>query len=253
MSQHELSLAEGAIELESPRYSSEAATEVATVVAVLNVPKLAEVLSPPPRPVATREDCAVVAVVWVVPLATDARTGSCGGRAGFVTFTFKLELGPLTRVRRGESGLGGIGACALSGIVSASWNVSLVSESSSESVTKADSLGREDGRTGTLSFLGGSGGGFSGEGTALAFAVFPDEPDADKSLTSLAEVHSPPAVVVVGLSSAGLLDRTVGKLGLGGLQRFAALGVGDTECCSVERLGVDDDAAFDRVPYGLFG
>ena len=76
--------------------------------------------------------------------------------------------------------------------------VSLVSESSSESVTKADSLGREDGRTGTLSFLGGSGGGFSGEGTALAFAVFPDEPDADKSLTSLAEVHSPPAVVVVG-------------------------------------------------------
>ena len=87
MSQHELSLAEGAIELESPRYSSEAATEVATVVAVLNVPKLAEVLSPPPRPVATREDCAVVAVVWVVPLATDARTGSCGGqcydRGGF--------------------------------------------------------------------------------------------------------------------------------------------------------------------------
>ena len=141
----------------------------------------------------------------------------------------------------------------LIGIVSASWNVSLVSESSSESVTKADSLGREDGRTGTLSFLGGSGGGFSGEGTALAFAVFPDEPDADKSLTSLAEVHSPPAVVVVGLSSAGLLDRTLGKLGLGGLQRFAALGVGDTECCSVERLGVDDDAAFDRVPYGLFG
>ena len=59
--------------------------------------------------------------------------------------------------------------------------------------------------------------------------------------------------MVVGLSSAGLLDRTVGKLGLGGLQRFAALGVGDTECCSVERLGVDDDAAFDRVPYGLFG
>ena len=44
----------------------------------------------------------------------------------------------------------------------------------------------------------------------------------------------------------------VGKLGLGGLQRFAALGVGDTECCSVERLGVDDDVAFDRVPYGLF-
>ena len=59
--------------------------------------------------------------------------------------------------------------------------------------------------------------------------------------------------VVVGLSLARLLDRTVGKLGLGRLQRFAALGVGDTECCSVERLGVDDDAAFDRVPYGLFG
>ena len=134
-----------------------------------------------------------------------------------------------------------------------SWNVSLVSELSSPTVTKADSLGREVGTTGTLSFLGGSGGGFSGEGTtALAFAVFPDEPDADKSLTSLAEVHSPPAaVVVVGLSSAGLLDRTVGKLGLGGLQRFAALGVGDTECCSVERLGVDDDATFDRVPYEL--
>ena len=59
-------------------------------------------------------------------------------------------------------------------------------------------------------------------------------------------------VVVVGLSLARLLDRTVGKLGLGRLQRFAALGVHDTECCSVERLGVDDDAAFDRVPYGLF-
>ena len=188
---------------------------------------------------AKREDCAIVAAVRVVTLATNARV--------------EIELGPLAHVRHGESGLGGISACASSGIVSASWNVSLASESSSESVTKADSLGREDGRTGTLSFLGGSGGGFSGEGTALAFAVFPDEPDADKSLTSLAEVHSPPAVVVVGLSSAGLLDRTVGKLGLGGLQRFAALGVGDTECCSVERLGVDDDAAFDRVPYGLFG
>ena len=31
------------------------------------------------------------------------------------------------------------------------------------------------------------------------------------------------------------------------------LGFGDTEYCSVERLGVDDDAVFDRVPYGLFG
>ena len=36
-------------------------------------------------------------------------------------------------------------------------------------------VSKEDSRTGTLSFLGGSGGGFSGEGTALAFAVFPDE------------------------------------------------------------------------------
>ena len=129
----------------------------------------------------------------------------------------------------------------------------MASVSSSESVTKADSLGREDGRNGTLSFLGGSGGGFSGEGTALAFAVFPDEPDADKSLTSLAEVHSPPAVVVVGLSSAGLLDRTVGKLGLGELQPYATLGVSETECCSVERLGADDDTILDRVPYGVFG
>ena len=120
MSQYELSDTDGVIGLGSTRYSSEAATEVTNVMVVLNVPKLAEVLSPPPRPVATREDCAVVAVVWVVPLATDARTGSCGGRAGFVTFAFKLELGPLTRVRRGESGLGGIDACASPGIVSAS-------------------------------------------------------------------------------------------------------------------------------------
>ena len=52
----------------------------------------------------------------------------------------------------------------------------------------------EDSRTGTLSYLGVSGGGFSGEGTALTFAAFPDEPDADKSL---AEVHPPPVVVVV--------------------------------------------------------
>ena len=36
------------------------------------------------------------------------------------------------------------------------------------------------------------------------------------------------------------------------LQCYAALGVGDTESCSVERLGVDNDAAFGRVPYGLF-
>ena len=133
-----------------------------------------------------------------------------------------------------------------------SWNVSLVSELSSPTVTKADSLGREDGSAGALSFLSGSSGGFSSEGTALTFAVFLDEPDADKSLTSLA-AHSPPVIVAVGLSSAMLLDRTVGKLGLGELQSYATLGVGDTECCSVERLGVDNDAAFDRVPYGLFG
>ena len=119
-------------------------------------------------------------VDWVVPLATDARADSCGARVG-CTFTFKLELGPLTRFRRGESGLGGIGACAVSGIVSASWNASLVSESSSEPVAKADSLGREDGRTGTLSFLGGSDWGDSDEGAALTFAVLPDEPDTDRS------------------------------------------------------------------------
>ena len=38
-----------------------------------------------------------------------------------------------SRVRRGESGLGGIGAYALSEIASASQDVSLASESSSES------------------------------------------------------------------------------------------------------------------------
>ena len=56
---------------------------------------------------AKREDCAIVATVT---LATNARV--------------ELELGPLAHVRHGESGLGGIGACASSGIVSASWNVS---------------------------------------------------------------------------------------------------------------------------------
>ena len=76
----------GTIELESPQYSSEAATEVATVMTVLNVPKLADALSPQPRPGAGGDDCAVVAVVWVVPLATDARAGSYGGRFG-CTFT----------------------------------------------------------------------------------------------------------------------------------------------------------------------
>ena len=45
-----------------------------------------------------------------------------------------------------------------------------------ESATKADSLGRGERRTGTLSFLGVSGRGFSYEGMALTFAVSPDEP-----------------------------------------------------------------------------
>ena len=174
---------------------------------VLNELKLSDVLSPQPRPGTNRDDCAVVAVVWVVPSATDARAGSYGGQFGCAV-TSILEFGPLTHVRHGESGLRSISACALSGIVSASWNVSVVSESSSESVNKANLLGREDNRTGALSFLGGSGGGFSGEGTALSFAVFPDEPDTDKSLTSLAEVHSP-VVVVVG----AVLSRAVGSNG----------------------------------------
>ena len=108
------------------------------------------------------EDCAIVAAVRVVALAINARV--------------ELELGPLAHVRHGESGFGGIGACASSGVVSASWNVSLASESSSEFVTKADSLRREDSRTGTLSFLGVSGGDFSGRDIALTFAVFLDEP-----------------------------------------------------------------------------
>ena len=78
----------------------------------------------------------------------------------------------------------------------------------------------------------------SSEGTVLTFAIFPDEPDVDKYLASLAEVHSPPVVVVVGLSR----DPAIGYLGFG-----------DTEYGSVERLGVDDDAVFDCIPYGLFG
>ena len=98
----------------------------------------------------------------------------------------------------------------------------MASESSSESVTKAGSLCRKDNRAGALFCLGGSGGGISGEDKTLSFAVFPDEPDADKSLPSLAEVHSPPVVVAVGLSSAELLDETVGSR-VGGLQRFAAV------------------------------
>ena len=106
------------IELESLQYSSEAATEVAAIVTVLNVLKLADVLSPQPRPGANRDDCAVV---WVVPPATNARAGSCRSQFG-CAFTCKLELGPLTRVQHGESGLGGISACALSRIVSAPRN-----------------------------------------------------------------------------------------------------------------------------------
>ena len=139
------------------------------------------------------EGCAVVAAVEVITFATNARVG--------------LASGPLAHVRRGESGLGGIDAYASPGIVSASWNVSLASESSSESVSKAVSLGRKDSRTGTLSFLGVSGGGFSGEGTAPTPAALPDEADARQVPRLLAEVHSPLVVVVVGL-----FDRTVGKL-----------------------------------------
>ena len=65
------------------------------------------------------EGCAVVAAVGVITLATNARVG--------------LGLGPLAHVRSGESGLGGIDACALSEIASAFQDVSLASESSSES------------------------------------------------------------------------------------------------------------------------
>ena len=75
LSQYELSDTDGTIELGSPQYSSEAAKEVATVVAVLNMLKLADVLSPQPRPSADRDDCADVAVVWVVPLTTAAHAG----------------------------------------------------------------------------------------------------------------------------------------------------------------------------------
>ena len=122
------------------------------------------------------EGCAVIAAVGVITLASNARVG--------------LELGLLAHVQRGKSGLEGIYACASPGIISASWNVSLASESSSESVTKAVALSRKDSGTGTLSFLGVSGRGFSGEGTTLTLAVLLDEPDADKSLASLAEFHS---------------------------------------------------------------
>ena len=70
----------GVIELESPRDSSKAATEVATVVVVLNVPKLAEVLSPPPKLGANGEDCTAVASrAWVhaeVELGSHSRSNS---------------------------------------------------------------------------------------------------------------------------------------------------------------------------------
>ena len=160
--------------------------------------------------------CAIVAAVWVARV--------------------ELESGPLAHVQRGESGLGGIGACASSGIVSVSWNVSLSSESSSESVTKADLLGSEDSRTGTLPFLGVSGGRIFGEGIALTFAVLPDEPDTDESLASLAEVHSPP---VAGWGSVGTRFR-----------RLPCRRHGVVQC---REIRCNDDTALDRVQYGLFG
>ena len=64
----------------------------------------------------SRKDCAIVAAVWVVTLATNAGV--------------ELELGPLAHVQHRESSLGGIGASSSSGIVSASWNVSLASSPS---------------------------------------------------------------------------------------------------------------------------
>ena len=133
--------------------------------------------------------------------------------------------------------------CASSGIVSALWNTLLVSESPPESVAKADSLGREDDRTGILSFLVSSGGSFSGEGAALTFAVFPDEPDADRSLASLAEVHPPPVVVVVD----GRRDRARRAPVL------RSLGCWRHGVLQCREVGVDKDAAFHRVTYGLFG
>ena len=179
----------------------------------------------PPTVWANREDCAVVAVVWVVPFATYAG----------VELPARARLTWRKQARR-HMRMWPIRDCL--SVVERLVGI--------ESVTKADSLGREDSGTGTLSFSGISGGGFPGEGTALTFAVFPAEPGADKSLASRAEVQSPPVVVVVWLS-----DRTVGRLGPGEPQRYS-LRAGDTECYSVERLGVDDDAAFNHVPYGLF-
>ena len=89
-------------------------------MAALNMLKLADVLSTPPRPGANRDDCTDVAVVYHsqpmrARVHVEVRLGA---------LTYKLELGLLTRVRRGESGFGGIGACALLGIVSVSRNIS---------------------------------------------------------------------------------------------------------------------------------
>ena len=80
-------------------------------------------------------------------------------------------------------------------------------QSRPESVNKTDSLCREDDRGEALSFLGVSGGGFSGEGTALTLAALPDEPDADKSPASLVDVHPPPVVVVVGPQPGCWIER----------------------------------------------
>ena len=119
----------------------------------------------PPTVWANREDCAVVAVVWVVPFATNAGV-ELPARA---RLTWRKQARRHMRMWPIRDRLSVVER--LVGI---------------ESVTKADSLGREDSGTGTLSFSGISGGGFPGEGTALTFAVFPDEPDADKSLASRA-------------------------------------------------------------------
>ena len=112
----------------------------------------------------------------------------------------------------------------------------------SHPVTKADSLGREDGRTGALSLLGSISGAFPAKAQYSHLQSSQNEPDVDNSLASLAKVHSPPAVVNVGL-----LDRMVGSAGTSTSQPCVSA------ICSVERLGVDDDATFHRDSYGLFG
>ena len=55
-----------------------------------------------------------------------------------------------------------------------------------------------------------------------------------KSLALLAELLSPPVVVVVGLYSARLLDRAVARQGLGRIQHFATLGSA-TQSAAVSR------------------